>query len=131
MFNKTLKFIVILVIGLSVAFFAIRYYVNNGGKREIATETAEYRISAKVIAAQFSSNTAVSNKKYLDKSIVISGRVTSVSGTDVIIDNLVNCSFLTSSVAIKKEQQVTIKGRVVGYDDLMGEVKMDQCSLSN
>jgi hypothetical protein len=28
---------------------------------------------------------------------------------------------------IKKNQKVTLKGRVVGYDDLMGEIKLDQC----
>jgi hypothetical protein len=33
--------------------------------------------------------------------------------------------------SIKKDQPVTVKGRVVGYDDLMAEIKLDQCSILN
>ncbi len=130
MFKKTLKCLIILMIGFLIAFFSIRYYVKNGGRRIIADETPEYQISAKEIASEFASNTSVSNKKYLEKSILITGEVTSINENEVIVDNSVNCSFLTISDNIKKDQKVVVKGRVVGYDDLMGEVKIDQCSLS-
>lgn len=130
MFKKTLKCLIILTIGFLIAFFSIRYYVKNGGRRIIANETPEYQISAKKIASEFASNTSVSNKKYLEKSILITGEVTSINENEVIVDNSVNCSFLTISDNIKKDQKVVVKGRVVGYDDLMGEVKIDQCSLS-
>ena len=130
MFKKTLKCLIILTIGFLIAFFLIRYYVKNGGRRVIADETPEYQISAKEIASEFASNTSVSNKKYLEKSILITGEVTSINENEVIVDNSVNCSFLTISDNIKKDQKVLVKGRVVGYDDLMGEVKIDQCSLS-
>ena len=130
MFKKTLKCLIILTIGFLIAFFLIRYYVKNGGRRVIADETPEYQISAKEIASEFASNTSVSNKKYLEKSILITGEVTSINENEVIVDNSVNCSFLTISDNIKKDQKVVVKGRVVGYDDLMGEVKIDQCSLS-
>ena len=130
MFKKTLKCLIILTIGFLIAFFSIRYYVKNGGRRIIANETPEYQISAKEIASEFASNTSVSNKKYLEKSILITGEITSINENEVIVDNSVNCSFLTISDNIKKDQKVVVKGRVVGYDDLMGEVKIDQCSLS-
>ena len=130
MFKKTLKCLIILTIGFLIAFFLIRYYVKNGGRRVIADETPEYQISAKEIASEFASNTSVSNKKYLEKSILITGEITSINENEVIVDNSVNCSFLTISDNLKKDQKVVVKGRVVGYDDLMGEVKIDQCSLS-
>ncbi len=130
MFKKTLKCLIILTIGFLIAFFSIRYYVKNGGRRVIADETPEYQISAKEIASEFASNTSVSNKKYLEKSILITGEITSINENEVIVDNSVNCSFLTISDNLKKDQKVVVKGRVVGYDDLMGEVKIDQCSLS-
>ena len=130
MFKKTLKCLIILTIGFLIAFFSIRYYVKYGGRRIIANDTPEYQISAKEIASEFASNTSVSNKKYLEKSILITGEVTSINENEVIVDNSVNCSFLTISDNIKKDQKVVVKGRVVGYDDLMGEVKIDQCSLS-
>lgn len=130
MFKKTIKCFIILTIGFLIAFFSIRYYVNNGGRRVIASETPEYKISAQKIASEFASNTSASNKKYLEKPILITGEVTSINENIVIVDNSVSCSFLTISDNIKKDQKVIIKGRVVGYDDLMGEVKIDQCSLS-
>ena len=68
-------------------------------------------------------------KKYLEKPVAVSGIITSVNGKEVILDNSVNCTFLTASNSLKKDKKITIKGRVVGYDDLLGEVRLDQCNL--
>ena len=65
MFKKTLKCLIILTIGFLIAFFSIRYYVKNGGRRVIADETPEYQISAKEIASEFASNISVSNCSFI------------------------------------------------------------------
>jgi hypothetical protein len=46
------------------------------------------------------------------------------------LDNVVVCGFSAADASLKVGQTVSVKGRVVGFDDLMGSVNMDQCSLN-
>lgn len=129
MLKRKLKIVVTLVVVVIVSFLSMRYYAYNGGKRDIASEDTAFKVSSKAIVTEFTSSMDVSNKKYLEKPVAISGTVTSINDKEVILDNSVNCTFLTANNTIKKNQKVTIKGRVVGYDDLLGEVRLDQCDL--
>jgi len=113
-----------------IAFFSARYYAYNAGKRDIQSEDTAFTITAKTITDEFTNNTVASNKKYLEKPVAVSGTVTSVNGTEVIIDNSVNCNFSKPDASVKSGQNVVIKGRVIGFDDLLGEVKLDQCNLN-
>ncbi len=131
MLKRRLKILGIIALVILVSFFSIRYYVYNAGRRDIQSEETAFAVSSEAIVTEFSSNATASNKKYLEKTIAVSGVITSIKGEEVILDNSVNCNFLTASKSLKKNQKVTIKGRVVGYDDLLGEVRLDQCNLSN
>ena len=129
MLKRRLKILAILAVVVIVSFFSARYYVYNAGKRDIQSEDTAFAVSSKEIVAEFISNTDASNKKYLEKPVAVSGIITSVNDKEVILNNSVNCSFLIAANSLKKNQKVTIKGRVVGYDDLLGEVRLDQCNL--
>jgi hypothetical protein len=128
--SRKIKFLVFVIIVIAIGFFAVRYYVYHGGKRDIQSEDTAFTVTATTIVAEFTSNTEASNKKYLEKPVAVSGTVTSVKATEVLLDNAVNCNFATANAAVKVNQKVTIKGRVVGYDDLLGELKLDQCNIS-
>jgi len=128
--NKKLKIIAFIIIVIIVGFFSVRYYAYHGGKRDIQSEDTAFTVSSKAIVDEFTSNMDASNKKYLEKPVAISGTVTSVNGNEVIVDEVINCNFLTADSSIKKDQKVVVKGRVIGYDDLLGELKLDQCNLS-
>ncbi|MGV9003645.1 OB-fold protein [Flavobacterium sp.] len=127
--TKALKISAIIILMLALSFFSIRYYINNAGKRDIASETTTYEVSSKSIFNEFTLNGAASNMKYLEKPVSISGVVTSIHDKEITLDNSVNCTFLTSVNGVKANQNVTVKGRVIGFDDLLGEVKLDQCSI--
>lgn len=128
--NKKIKIVLVIIVLIVVAFFAARYYAYHGGKRDIQAEETAFSVTAKSITQEFTTNVEASNKKYLEKPITVSGIVTSVNATEVIIDNSVNCNFLKADASIKNGQNITVKGRVIGYDDLLGEVKIDQCNIS-
>ena len=129
MLKRKLKILVTLVVVVIVSFFSMRYYVYNAGKRDIQSEDTAFAVTSKAIVAEFTSNTTASNKKYLEKPVAVSGIVTSVDDKEVIIDNSVNCNLSVANKSFKNGQKVTVKGRVIGYDDLLGEVKLDQCSI--
>jgi hypothetical protein len=98
-----------------------------GGARNLVTEETAFTVSSKSISDEFAANIDVSNKKYLEKAVAITGTITKISGKEIIIDNLIICIMKDIDSTIQKNQVVTLKGRVVGYDDLMGELKLDQC----
>ena len=118
-------FVVALVIG-----FSVFNYVFYGGARDLATEDAVFTVTSKNITAEFTANIPAATKKYSDKAIAISGIVTAIADSIVTIDNTIICNFKTPDTTLKNEQAITIKGRLVGFDDLMGELKLDQCSIN-
>jgi hypothetical protein len=118
-------FVVVLLVGLSVF-----NYVFHGGARDLATEEVSFNVNSKNITAEFMENVPLATKKYSDKAIVISGIVTAVTDSIVTIDNTIICNFKTPDTTIKNEQTISVKGRLVGFDDLMGELKLDQCSIN-
>lgn len=125
--NKKFKITIFSIVAIVILTIAVYYYVMHGGARNVSNEETAYTISSKNITDQFAANVDASNKKYLDKAIAINGIVTNVNGKEVILDNSIICNLKEVDATIQKNQKVTLKGRVVGYDDLMGEIKLDQC----
>jgi hypothetical protein len=115
----------VLVIGL--VGFAVYNYIMHGGARDLSTENTDFTVSSKSIMDEFTKSTPLANTKYLEKAVAISGNITAVNGTEISIDHSIICTLKTPDTSIKKDQSLEIKGRVVGYDDLMGELKLDQC----
>jgi uncharacterized protein (UPF0333 family) len=105
------------------------YYIMHGGKRDVATEATDFVVSSLDITAEFATNIDVSNKKYLEKALEVTGVITSVSNNEVIINNTIVCNFKEPIKIDLSGKDVIVKGRVVGYDDLLGELKLDQCTL--
>jgi hypothetical protein len=129
--SRKKKFLVLAIVLITIGFFSVRYYIYHGGKRNIQLEDTAFTVTSNTIVAEFTSNVQASNKKYLEKPVVVSGTVTSIIATGVILDKVVNCNFSTVDTSIKKNQKITVKGRVVGYDDILEELQLDQCNLSN
>ncbi len=105
----------------------IYYYVMHGGKRDLTTEETEFAVTSKEIIDEFAKDGDVANKKYLDKAVTIKGIVSEIDGNQIILDNTVNCTFKSIDSTIEVGQTITVKGRIVGFDDLMEELKLDEC----
>lgn len=129
--NKKIKIVLTIIILLTLVLVVGYKYAINIGARNIDEEETSFSKTSKDINSEFSKNIDLANKKYLDKAIEISGIVTSVKNHEVIIDNTTICSLKSIDTSIKIDQNIVIKGRVVGYDDLMGELKLDQCFIKN
>jgi len=125
--DKNFKILVIVVVVVLVGFFSYNYVMTGGG-RDLEKEKAEFNTSAVDIFAEFSANSEVATTKYLNKAVEISGKVTSVNQNVITVDEKVSCQLLVSDKVLLKSQ-VKIKGRVTGYDDLLEELKLDQCLI--
>ena len=124
--GKKFKLVAMLLVVLIIGLFSYNY-VMTGGARDLTAEEPEFMVTSNDISAEFIANVAVATKKYSDKAIAITGIITAISGKEVILGHSIICNMQEVDPTIQKNQKVTLKGRVVGYDDLMGEIKLDQC----
>jgi len=100
--------------------------------RDIGQEEASFTISVDELHNQFKINDSLANASYADQTILISGLVTFVDTANnaVILNEKLFLTFnATEILTLQPKQSVKIKGRFVGFDDLMEELKMDQCIL--
>ena len=125
--GKKFKIVAILLVVLIIGLFSYNYVMTSGG-RDLEKETSEFSVSATAIFGDFSANAEMATKKYLNKAIEITGKVTNITENVITLDGKVSCQ-LQVSEQVNLDSQVKIKGRVTGYDDLLEELKLDQCLI--
>lgn len=104
------------------------------GHRNIAKEEGSYKVNANAIILEFQTNESAANTKYLDKTIMVSGKIFSVDfeTQSMVLDEKLFATFLEEiPITILPNSEVAIKGRLIGYDSLLGELKLDQCIIIN
>lgn len=126
--KKTLWVLVLctVVVGSILYFYVYKEH------RDIGREEASFTISVDELHKQFQTNDSLANATYADQTIVVSGLVTSFDSVDnsLVLNEKLFLTFQVKGVLpLQLKQSVKIKGRFVGYDDLMDELKMDQCHL--
>ena len=124
--KKVFKNISISIFVIVVVVLVGYQFVLKSGSRDLQSETTFSALSSKEIIAQFATNADTASKKYTEKAVEITGTVTDVSKNQIIVDSSVVCECLQIST-VKIGETIIIKGRFVGYDDLMNELKLDQC----
>jgi hypothetical protein len=125
--GKKFKIVAILLVVLIIGLFSYNYVMTSGG-RDLEKETSEFCVSATAIFGDFSANAEMATKKYLNKAVEITGKVTNITENVITLDGKVSCQ-LQVSEQVNLDSQVKIKGRVTGYDDLLEELKLDQCLI--
>ena len=125
--GKKFKIVAILLVVLIIGLFSYNYVMTGGG-RDLKKETSEFSVSAIAIFGDFSANAEMATKKYLNKAVEITGKVTNIAENVITLDGKVSCQ-LQVSEQVNLHSQVKIKGRVTGYDDLLEELKLDQCLI--
>ncbi|SHE33416.1 hypothetical protein SAMN05444278_101236 [Psychroflexus salarius] len=63
-----------------------------------------------------------------DKVVLISGTITSKDDKGLSLNNNIYCQ-LKEKQYISINENIRLKGRIIGYDDLLEELKLDQCII--
>ena len=100
------------------------YYYAYKDHRDIANEGAVYTDTAVALNDSIVHN----NEAFLNQTLAVSGVVTFVDETTITLDDALVAQFETGHTA-QLNQQLTLKGRCIGYDDLFEVVVLDQCVL--
>lgn len=126
--KKKLLIAAILIIALSICAYFYVYKEH----RDVTTASTDFTFTVANLQKEFSDNDSLATRKYQDKVVQISGVVTALEAESksIVIDGKVFAAFdtaLPKEITIQKK--VTVKGRFLGYDDLLEEFKMDQSSV--
>lgn len=123
-------------IGISVVvlLLMVGYFYVYHGHRDIANEEESYTVAVKTLFSDYQNNEMEADKKYLNQTLIVSGNITSVSieTHSLVLDEKMFAVFSDKIVGeIKLNSKIKIKGRLIGYDSLLEELKMDQCIILN
>lgn len=128
---KKKGFIVLVVILIMIAGGAILSYgYLYKDSRNISSEDASFKVPAAKLISEYTGNQQKADAAYLNKTVEITGKVTQVTDSVLTVDSQVFCGFDVKPDAKSINKNVTIKGRVIGFDELFGEVKLDQCTIT-
>jgi|688.fasta_scaffold610906_2 hypothetical protein len=126
--KKIVLFIAFLLIGL----LTFAYFYLYQDHKDVAATSADFAIRVADLQREFMENDSLATLKYQDKVVELSGTITAVEvvSNSIVIDEKVFAAFEVAVPSETKIQsKVTIKGRFLGYDDLLEEFKIDQVSL--
>ena len=115
-----------LVIVLILALLGYNY-VFNPSHRNIANEKAVTSMDALALQKEFQENETRANTRYLDQTIVIEGTVTAIQNNEITLDDSVLIHFDSEkNEPLPIGVTTTVKGRCLGFDELLELVKIDQ-----
>lgn len=121
------KAVLIIFILLLIAFLTYQYV--NKAHRNIAEEKAVLTIESSKFYASFNENRDEFNRNYLDKTVQIQGKITSLEDNSLVLDTKNYIGIKDSITNLKLNDRITVKGRYVGYDDLLEQLKIDQATI--
>lgn len=121
------KILVALVILFILAFIGYRYLYK--AHRDIAEEQPAYELMATDLTGAFTGQPETAVSTYLDKTIAVTGKITETEARSLTLDQAVYCEFTENMPALSVGEAITVKGRCIGYDELLDIVKLDQCTM--
>ena len=115
-----------LIIGISVYLYSYK------GHRDIESETADYVVTVHGLEKEFTSNDSLAYLKYQDKTIELTAQVTTIdtASNGIVMGEKIFATFKDRLPKdITSGKMLKIKGRFLGYDELLQEFKIDQSSV--
>lgn len=111
-----------------VSILIFTYFYVYKDHRDISNTKTFKSYEADQLTSIFTDDDISNDKDVLDQVIEVSGIITDQSGNNFVINNNIFVVLLKNQ-QVPKNKKVTIKGRCLGYDDLLEEVKIDQASF--
>lgn len=126
--KKTALIIAVLFIAVSTGIYFYYGFLFKEA-RNIESEIPDFSLTAAKISKDYNSNPQKADSLYLNKTIEITGKVTKATDSIIILENTVFCLFTQKTKEEFINNNVTVKGKCIGYDELFQEIKLDQCSI--
>jgi len=124
------KIIISLIVIIGAVITSYNYIYKEA--RNISEETPEYILSSKNLKVELNNSQDAVVKKYLDKTIQVSGKVTEVNKNFLMLDGYITVYLINKQKTLLSiNDEIFVKGRFIGYDELLEELKLDQSTIIN
>lgn len=117
--------LLVLVSGLLYGYYGFLYKP----VRNIEAERSAFVMPAHKLAVEYTSDSGKADGNYLNQTIEIKGKITEVRDSLIILNDKIVCGFDAMPMNADVNKNITVKGRCIGFDELFGEVKLDQCTI--
>ncbi|WP_060522877.1 hypothetical protein [Nonlabens sp. MIC269] len=98
--------------------------------KDIKNETASIKLNSQDLILMLTDDDLENDKLILDQVIEVTGVATDKAAQEMTLDFNVFIQ-LANPTKFPLNHTYTVKGRCIGYDDLLGEVKIDQAYILN
>lgn len=124
--SKKSKIILSVIVVIIIAVFAV-YKYSMQPPAKIESKKVDFTGSSDELLSKIQENFA----EWQDKVVVISGKITSLDDKGFMLSSSIYCQLRDSLKvsSLTADQNISIKGRIIGYDDLLEELKLDQCII--
>ncbi|MEM8763819.1 MAG: hypothetical protein AAGD88_08400 [Bacteroidota bacterium] len=115
------------IIAATLAYFGYQYMFPE--QRNILEEEVAFTLAPESLNEAFQAETQ--GLDYIDQVVQTTGKVTEFDSGWIVLDNHIQANLLPSNIdaPLSKDMVITIKGRCVGYDELLELVKVDQATI--
>lgn len=118
--NKTIVIVLILGIGLwtSYQYVFAKPLTMDKISAEYQGEAVDFK---RLIQTDFT--------QWHNKVIQITGTITGIQEEGILLNQDIYCQFDDKLISAAKNATITVKGRVIGFDELLEEIKLSQCII--
>ena len=113
---------------LSIIGLIIIYNTYNKPHKDFNKSPFEVTIESKELISLYQDNIDNANTRFLDKILLVKGSITHIETDIIILDNGIVCTLDPSQAITNKihlNKKISVKGRCIGYDDLLEEIRID------
>jgi hypothetical protein len=103
-------------------------------QEKLVSKNGKIIFEASTFQNDFDTNDSLANRKYFDKIINVKGKITNFdfASHTVEIDDKILAVFKDSVLSeFVQNQQISIKGRFIGYDELFDQFRVDEVVLED
>ena len=88
-------------------------------------------LSSAELIYKFSMDNTSNKSNLSENNILLSGAVTKVKKSALIVDKKIFCKFKNGISDVKVGDTIRLLGKFIGYDELFQEYKLNDCSFVN
>lgn len=108
---------------------AIALYLWNKPHRDPTQEKAAHQLEATALQQAFLTDIASAMETYLDQVVEVTGEITEAGPDYLVLDEGVYVRMAEGRSDFPQSGKVLVKGRVVSFDDLFEQVRLDFATM--
>ena len=126
--SKRAKIVIYLIVLTGLGLF-VAYKIIYKPHQTVASQQAAFVGTSEV----FKKEVAQNSEKWQNAIVQLNGTITDLDEQGIMMSETIYCQFknLESLKTLSLETSISIKGRFIGYDDLLEEIKLDNCDIIN